>query len=266
MNTLESLIRPFYNPRAPSLSDVDLEAAKEDNVVSYTQVIRSVGESTDGYAVLSFLVTDDGPSYVKLRGVSQTKEGCNKIATKVLKHVDSKIPLVYVRAGAWIPVTNYPKRIASEQFKVVDDTLVPDRVSEVDKCERVLEQYYQNEDAERAREMERRRALLSAQTVDEDVNAYVVKKMMLHETRKHKRFILEKLELMREREVALVDLMSWDVAHESNWRAEYETQLAKIGQTPGTLDADYEPTQRFTRQECLDNLKTITDRFNNLKF
>lgn len=268
MNTkdsLESLIKPFYNPYAPPLTDKELEAAKRE-VVSFTRVIRSVSEKEEGFAVLSFLKCDSGDSYVKLRGISQTKEGCNKIATKVLKRIDSKIPLVYVQAGAWIPVTNHPKRIATERFKVVDGALVPDANDEIDKTEKVLEQYYQDEDAEHSRELERRRALLSARTVDGDANAYVVKKMMLHETRKQIKFISEKLRLMKNREIALMDLMAHDSEYEPVWFQEYEAKLGEIGQKPIELDADFDYSEKkYNRVECLNRLKLATDEFNNLK-
>jgi len=248
------------------LTEEELELAK-DTVVSFPRVIRSISEKGVGFAILSFLETNDG-SYVKLRGVASTKDECNKLATKILKHCDSKIPLVYVKAGSWVPVTNYPKKIATEMYKLVDGVIVADekKVDEIDRTEKVLEQYYQNEDAESAREMEKRRTLLSSQTVDEDVNAYVVKKMMLHETRKQIDFISKKLQLMKDREVALIDLMSHD-NHENDWYAEYEDKLKKIGQTVTPLNADFELSKpKSSRTECLNSLKIITDNFNNLKF
>lgn len=263
---LEALIKPFYNPYAPPLTEAELEKAKQD-VVSYAHVIRSITEKdVDCYAVLSFLEADSG-SFVKLRGISQTKEGCNKIATKVLKTLDSKTPLVYVRAGAWVPVTNRPKEIAKERYKVVDGVMVPDdkQTSEVDKCEKTLDDYYRNEDEEHSRQMERRRALLSAQTVDDDTSAYVVKKMMLHETRRQMAFIAEKLRLMTARESALIKLMSHDVEHEASWRCVYESKLKETGQMAPELNASFIPSENHTRQECIDELKKVTDEFNNLR-
>jgi hypothetical protein len=271
---LADLIKPYFKPEAPYLNNEQVAVARQELTVDYPQVIRSLDESgkDDGYAVLSFLDSNES-QWVKVRGIAKTHQECKDIASKIIKKTDSKIPLVYVKVGTWTLVTNYPKQIATEKYKLIDGKMILDsekvnsELTEIEKCEQILEKEYEKMDQDATQVLKEKKDLLTKYTED-DEQSYILKKVMLSETRKQISFISEKLRLIKERENALIDLLSMDYQFEKNWENAYKEKLNSIGiVNVSKLDADFDVRNiDGPKEEYVKRLRLANDNFNNYKF
>lgn len=267
----------------PPLTNEQLEAAKQELLVDFPRVIRGGWNNPDeskGYVIVSFLIfkndeTNEERSYVKLYAHSMNKQECLDRASKILKKENSKLPLIILPFGVWMRVCENPKEYSKENYKIIDEKLNLECENEeetktLEKYKNIIEKSLREKEDESYSSMNERQESLTKYTADE-LHAYVLRLMMLHETRMQLKFLRKKETLLKEREACLVDLLSLDSEkYENTWEKTYEESLAATGQKSNAkkLDVNFvkQNLKETLREEIISKLNKCNNNYNNVKY
>uniref|UniRef100_A0A6C0JQM6 Uncharacterized protein n=1 Tax=viral metagenome TaxID=1070528 RepID=A0A6C0JQM6_9ZZZZ len=223
---------PFYNEEVPHLNEEQLKQCIKDKVVYYPEVMRSIKDptSTDECVLLSFLVdANTKKSYVKVRGVGSLTK-CKEISRKILKKTDSLLPIVIGKMGVFMLVTNTPENHSETNYKVIDDKILEDQVTDERKIlEAEIEYNNLKKKQKEQEEIETRKSLLTDYSRN-DLQNYLDRKVLIYETNKMLEKSEKKSKLLLER-MNLINclLKQKEDEFEIMWYEEYLNQLKKIG-------------------------------------
>nr|WQM86785.1 hypothetical protein [Marseillevirus cajuinensis] len=238
------MIRALVDPKAPTLTDEEAEAAKETLYKKFPAVSRGLKNDPPiaGQAVvnLSFYPLEKPVNGIhgclRVRGVWPDEELAERSAMKIFKEHDSSAPIFSAQVGALIPFT-----LNTELAAVVEDVPVENPRDEYQKKlqERVIQQNLEK-DKKFARELEeRKKTALHEGALDDDPSTleyYTKKRVARRQVDQYIAEYLERIETMKksaqrlDEEIAELDRKNPE--HSGKWLDLYNEERKKMGYEP----------------------------------
>lgn len=271
--TLAEQILPHFKPHTPPLSFEETQSCLKEKMVAYPSVLRSKDDHlSSDYVLLSFLQSPEG-SYVKVRGVSDSLEGCKKIATQIFQKIDSCIPIAISKMGEWCFVTNNPEKISQRQFKVIDEKMIT-HSENVEMLKKEVENNLKKQLNEDETSLKNR--IESLKDYNEDtLKNYIRQKVMLFENEQQLNYAKKKVALFTRKKFLLACLlMKQSERYDMSWFEDYKKELSAVGSKPTevTEDAikriqeeiDFSSEERDVA-ELQEELASVNAQLNDLK-
>jgi hypothetical protein len=255
-------ILPFFNSLKSYLTIEETLSALDKKLVAYPEVIRSLNDPSDDYVLLSFLKSPQG-CYVKVRGTGNL-ESCKEKAKNIIQKIDSRLPIAIAKLGQWCFVTTDPDQLSKETIKIIDD-------KEITHKEHV--NILIDEHEKKIKGTEEKNERVSTTEMNDDLNSYIRRKVMLYETYKQIEFLDKKLSLLKERQSLLNSLNNESSdKFENLWYEEYRRQLSQVGidKTNITLEK-ISQIESLTpliveKTQLVEKLTENENNYNNLKY
>lgn len=272
-SSLAEQILPHFKPGAPPLTFEETESCLKEKLVAYPSVLRSKNDHlSSDYVLLSFLQSPEG-SYVKVRGVADSLEKSKKIATEIVKNIDSYIPIAISKMGEWCFVTNNPEKISQTQYKLIDEKLITHNEN-VEILKKEVENNTKNQVEKDERLLSKRIELLKENTED-NLKNYIRQKVMLFENEKQLIFAKKKIELFTRKKYLLACLlMKQSEKYDMSWFEDYKKDLLSFGSKPTEVteevikkiqeDIDLSLEDR-NEEELQTELMSINTKLNELR-